>query len=183
MHPGTTEHPDAVRDSRAGAPVPVSREYFMSSPLLARWTLTVDNDDVLSNMFTSMRPADMSADRFIVPVMKEGVSASEFDVYLDENGRWTTGATLTDPLPGGQVHDLQVATTQLRRLLGPGAEVRPVLFLPSGLEFAVGSNGDREAAVYLTFVNHGPGVGSYDAYLPRTGTSYTALELKQLLAK
>ena len=183
LSPGTTEHPDAVRGARAGAPVPVSKDYFMTSRLLASWTLDARDDDAWSNMFDAMRPSEMSTDSFIVAVMKDGVSASEFDVNLDESGRWQTGSVLNDPLPGGQVYSLQDASKQLVELLGPGTFVRPVLFLPAGLEFAVGRNGDREAAVYLTFVNHGPDVGSFNQYLPEDGTMYTTSELRKLLSR
>ena len=55
------------------------------------------------------------------------------------------------------------------------------MFLPSGLEFAVGDNGGQEAAVYLTFVNHGDGVGSFNKYLPKTGRLFTPPRLVDLL--
>jgi len=180
LNPGTTEHPDIVRGSRAGDPVPVSKDYFIPGQLLASWTLDT-RDDVWSDLFGAMRRSEMSTDSFVVPLMKDGVAVTEFDVRLDEDGRWQTTVTLVDPLPAGRVHDLQVATASLEELLGPGTAVRPVLFLPSGLEFAVGKNGDREAAVYLGFVNYGPGVAGFNEYLPETGGVFTTSELRKLL--
>lgn len=59
--------------------------------------------------------------------------------------------------------------------------MRTAIFLPSGLVFAVGRNGEREAAVYLIFVNDGPGLGGFDNYLPETGTLFTPTELGVLL--
>lgn len=177
---GATEHPKVVKGSKPGAPVPLSAEYSSPGNTLVQWTLSDDIHSV-GSVFGSMRPSEMSTTTFLVPMIKNGRSVCEFEVYVNDKGHWEEGTGLTDPLPGGSVWDLEAATAKLKRTLGEGTTVRPVVFLPSGLEFAVGNNAGREAAVYLIFVNGGPGVGGFDGYLPETGRLFTPAQLKSLL--
>jgi hypothetical protein len=178
---GGTEHPAVVRGAQVGHPVPLSQDYGMTRPVLAQWVLPDDLRSVSKDMFVLMRPTAMRHDAFVVPIVSGGKAVAEFDMDLDQAGHWQVRGYITDPLPGGQVHDLEAATSKLKSVLGPDARVRPVVFLPSGLEFAVGEGRGKQAAVYLTFVNHGQGVTSFDKYLPETGALYTPAELKALL--
>jgi len=66
--------------------------------------------------------------------------------------------------------------------LGEGTYVGWILFLPSGLALAVGANDGRQAAVYLTFVDHGRGLAGLDKRLPRSARLFTTDELETLLS-
>lgn len=175
-----TERPQVLKGATVGVPRAVNRDYHRPGPILASWIMPRDATSAETGMFRAMRPAQMSDSVFIVPMVKKGRSVCEFTIELDA-GRWSGGSGLTDPLPGGEVHDVEKATDELRRSLGKGTEVRLAIFLPSGLVFAVGRNSEREAAVYLTFNNAGPGVGSFDKYLPETGRLFTPAQLAKLL--
>jgi len=180
LTPGSTEHPELVEGSTAATPVAMSADYFIPGRTLSAWVLPNDATSVDRGMFAAMRPASMSHTSVAVPLVKDGMIITEFELWIDD-GSWSVGETLVDPLPGGQLHDYQEATSTLREALGPDVRVRPVMFLPSGLEFAVGDNGGREAAVYLTFNNAGPGIRGFDKYLPQSGKLFTPEQLKALL--
>jgi hypothetical protein len=58
-----------------------------------------------------------------------------------------------------------------------------VVFVPSGLVFAVGDNQGHEAALMIGSTPQGPGIGTIDlAKMPPVGTVFTPSELKSLLA-
>ena len=168
-----------VQAARPGSPVPVSQDYAMTEPILARWLLPDDVHSVSAGMYDHMCPTPTSATCFFVPVSSRGRPVAEMDVQENSHGRWEVVEMVEGP---GQAAAYQAAAATLRQVLGEGADVRPVLFLPSGLEFAVGHNLAREAAVYLTFVNYGSGVGSFDKYLPKTGRLFTPPQLQRLLS-
>jgi hypothetical protein len=177
-----TERPQVLKGASAGTPWPVARDYSAPGPTVAAWVLSNDASAATSGMFTAMQPTPQRNDYYIVPMVKDGRSVCEFEISRDDRGRWEAVGGLSDPLPGGTVLDAESATRQLREELGTAAEVRFVVFLPSGLIFAVGCNGEREAAVYLTFNNAGPGITTFDKYLPRTGRLFSPDELARLLA-
>jgi hypothetical protein len=176
-----TQHQDVLRGAVAGTPLQVSRDYYMSWGIIASWTLPNDVNSVTSGMFNGMLPSPMRDDEYIVPMVVGGRSVSEFLMVIDDSGTWRAPVTLIDPLPTGQIYYVEVATSILKNALGNEAEVRSTIFLPSGLIFAVGNNNGREAAVYLTFVNFGPGVGSFNKYLPEKGRFFTPDQLRSLL--
>jgi hypothetical protein len=88
---------------------------------------------------------------------------------------------VTGPLPGGRIYNIEQATIRLKETLGKAAEVRVALLLPSGLVFAVGRNGSKEAAVYLTSTNYGAGYKGFNKVLPNTGRLFTSKQLAELL--
>ena len=177
----STQHPDVLRGAVVGAPQQVSRDYYMSWGIIASWTLPNDVNAVTSGMFNAMLQSPMRDDEYIVPMVVGGRSVSEFLMVIDSSGNWTAPSTLIDPLPTGQIYYLEVATSTLKNDLGNEAVIRSVVFLPSGLIFSVGNNNGREAAVYRTFVNHGPGVGSFNKLLPEKGRLFTPDQLRSLL--
>ncbi len=170
-----------LEGTAAGEPVPVSRCYGIPTRTLVKWVLPRDVHSVSGNMFAAMWPSAMMDKAFVVPMVKDGRAVSEFWVYLTRKGQWKVDEGAIGPVPGGSVRDLQLATERLRRVLGTQARVRPVVFVPSGLVFAVGDNNGREAAVYLAFVNWGKGVKGFHKGLPHTGELFTPAELKRLL--
>jgi hypothetical protein len=168
-----------VKAARPGSPVPVSRDYAMTEPILARWVLPDDVHSVDAEMFGLMRSTPTSATFFFVPISSQGRPVAEVFVKKNSFGRWRVVGMGVGP---GQSAALAAAAKTLKRALGEATAIRPVLFLPSGLEFAVGDNAGREAAVYLTLVNYGEGVGSFDKYLPKTGRLFTPAQLQRLLS-
>ncbi len=168
-----------VKNARPGSPAAVSRDYAMTEPILVRWVLPDDLRSVGAGMFGLMRPTPTSSRSFIVPVAAQGRTIAEFLVEQDAQGSWDVVEMAEGP---AQSAAFCSATRTLKRLLGKGTVVRPVMFLPSGLAFAVGENGGREAAVYLTFVNEGAGVSGFDKYLPKTGRLFTPVQLQELLS-
>jgi hypothetical protein len=80
------------------------------------------------------------------------------------------------------IYDIQQAGAELRHRLGAATQLRTAVLLPSGLVFVVGRNGEHEAAVYLTFFNAGPGVGSFDKRLPESGRLFTPQQLARLFS-
>jgi len=179
-----TFHPEILREEEVGEPQVMTLEYYPGE-YVAQWILPNDIASVTSNMFEAMRPMMVSPSFYLVPIMYRGRCVDEFRMGLDEDGRWAPAVgliDLTDPDAGGQLADIEQATAKLRNHLGEATEVRAAMFLPSGLMFNVGRNGDREAAVYITFSNDGPGVGRFDKYLPETGRLFTPAELEDLLS-
>lgn len=160
-------------------PVPISRDYRM----LVQWVLPDDLHAATGNMFAAMWPIAMLKDGFVVPMVKDGRSVSEFGVCLNDHGRWVLDCEQgwMGFVPGGWVRDLQLASEKLEKLLGPGTIVRPVMFVPSGLAFAVGDNQGREAAVFLSWLDYGPGIEGFHKQLPEVGQLYTPAQLKKLL--
>jgi hypothetical protein len=176
-----TERPRVLKGTSVGEPWAVARDYFDTEATVASWTLPDDLHTVATGMFAAMTLTPLRDDHFIVPMVKDGHSVCEFDIERNAKGRWEWVSCLSDPLPGGVIYDAQAASAQLRNELGTNAEIRFCVFLPSGLVFAVGSNGEREAAVYLTFNREGSGITGFDKRLPRTGNLYTPDELAELL--
>jgi hypothetical protein len=134
-------------------------------------------------MFAAMRPSAMAKDIFFVPFVKHGRAIGQFDVEL-QGDSWAYGRSLTSSPRTGQLYMLQTATDKLKRLLGEGTTVRPAVFLPSGLAFAVGDNQGREAAVMIGYSDRGKGVDGYawGKLVPARGTLFTPAGLKTLLA-
>ena len=132
-------------------------------------------------MFAAMWPISMTKSGFIVPMLKDGKAVSEFGVVLDEGGHWVCSEGVLASIPGGFAHDLQDATATLRKALGYGTKVRPTIFVPSGLAFAVGDNQGREAAVFVWCTNHGKGIKGFDKELPNAGQLFSPVQLKRLL--
>jgi hypothetical protein len=176
-----TERPQVLEGTHVGEPWAVARDYGDTESTVASWTLPDDLHAVTTGMLAAMAPTPQRDDHFIVPMVKDGRSVCEFDMERNAKGRWEWVSCLSDPLPGGVIYDAQSASAQLRDELGTNAEIRFCVFLPSGLVFAVGSNGEREAAVYLTFNREGSGITGFDKRLPRTGNLYTPDELAELL--
>ncbi len=180
-----TLHPDVLRGEEVGEPQAMTLEYKPTANV-ALWTLPHDSRSAESGMFQAMRPTNFPPEDYLVPIKYRGRCVFQFYMALDENGHWSseTGLgmiDLTDPDAGGQLADIEQATWELQDYLGVGTETRTAIFLPSGLTFTVGRNGAREAAVYITFSNRGPGIGSFDKYLPETGQLFTPPELQKLL--
>jgi hypothetical protein len=176
-----TERPQVLKGTSVGEPWAVARDYGDTQATVAAWTLPDDLHTAATGMFAAMTPTPQHDDHFIVPMLKAGRSVCEFEIERNAKGRWEWESCLSDPLPGGEIYDAQSASAQLRDRLGTKAKVCVCVFLPSGLVFAVGHNGEREAAVYLTFELEGPGITGFDKYLPRTGRLYTPEELVKLL--
>jgi len=141
----------AIVGSSPGPPVPVSQDY-PDAPL-TQWVLPNDATAVKGNMFGAMWPTAMKQESFLVPMVKDGRVVGEFSVTLGDDGRWEAGA----PELGSLFYSEQ-RTSLLEQKLGPGTEVRIVVFLPSGFAFAVGDNRGREAAVFLGEQDYGPGI-------------------------
>jgi hypothetical protein len=166
-----------LTDSEPGQPVPVSADYRYSAAL-AQWVLPDDAKAVSGDMFGAMWPSAMAKDIFVVPIVRQDRSVGQFIVNL-QKGAWIYwGATLSE----GDVITLQAATDKLVQLLGEGTEVRPVIFVPSGIAFAVGDNQGREAAVVIGSTPLGPGIDAYSGVMPTVGRLFTPEQLKSLLA-
>ena len=69
---GATLHPNVVRGTKAGTPVPVSAVRYVPGAVLAQWILPDDRSSVTRDMFALMRPSEMSTATFIVPMVKNG---------------------------------------------------------------------------------------------------------------
>lgn len=184
-------HPDLANPEDAegaimGPPQAFCGDYQYPRLNLAKWALPDARESTTTGMFEAMRPARMSDRHYVVPMMKEGRSVAEFDVWLDDTGHWVVSFGVEDAnwqrVPGGEIYNAEQAAEKLRRVLGAAAEVRTAVFLPSGWIFMVGRNGSREAAVQLGFVNAGPGVGVLDKRMPEEGQLFTTSELYELLA-
>jgi hypothetical protein len=161
--------------------VSVAQDYQYPAGI-AHWVLPDDATAVSGNMFAAMWPLAMAKDVFLVPFMKKGEVVGQFRVVLQDTGSWAYLDDGTESFRAGQLFELQAATDELRRRLGPQATVRPVVFVPSGLVFAVGDNEGREAAVLLGHSWEGPGIGDFDqAKVPPVGTLLTPAELRSLL--
>ncbi len=169
-----------LKGAAPGSPVAVSRDYRGDEPALARWVLA-NRSFVSNHMFSAMRSIAMSTSAYVVPVVSSGRVIGQFDLHRDQDGYWATDGIQPDPLPGGELLDLQNATSALHRSLGNEAKVRVAVFLPSGLMFAVGDAKGREAAVLLEPVS-GPGVTGFDKPQPKQNAVLTPSELKTLLA-
>lgn len=178
-----TFHPEILRVATIGPPQAVSEDYYRPVQVPAPWVLPHDAESARTGMFKAMVPGRMSDRQYIVPILKDGHSVSYFGLWLDETGRWSGSIDLTDPDAGGITSDIEQATANLRSTLGAATEVRTVMFLPSGLVFAVGSNGTQEAAAYLTDNNYGPGIDGFNKYLPQTGQVFTSTELQELFGR
>jgi hypothetical protein len=188
----STDSPEVLEGARPGRPVPIAEEYGQGV-VLARWLLPGGADAVSGDMFAAMWPAAMRKDSFLVPMVKDGRVVSQFPVQLRE-GHWVDSSLVSYPadeidpksvLPFGDAYQLDRATAEVKALLGPGTQVRPVIFLPSGLCFVVGDNEGREAAAYFTYANLGPGVGPLEQYardLPSPGQVFTPAQLKALFS-
>jgi hypothetical protein len=172
--------PRELRGARPGEPVPVARDY-REGESIAQWVLPGGSQAVSDDMFAAMWPIAKTDDFFYVPFVKDGRSIGQFSVFL-RGDSWTYGPPTSSSLHAGPVCDLQTAIDKLRRQLGPQTAVRPVIFAPSGLTFAVGDNQGREAAVLLGHSWMGPGIGNFDqTKVPPVGTLLAPEQLKQLL--
>jgi len=165
-----------IEDSQQGAVVPLSEVYDTPYRDLVSWTLPNDSQAVSGDMFRAMRPSAMRKDMFLVPMLSGGRVVCVYWVGLDDSGLWAT-----ELWNGRYVRDLREATEKLREVLGPGTKVRPAMFLPHGLAFAVGDNDGREAAVCLGGVAQGEGIEGFGGELPDIGRLLTRAELKRLL--
>lgn len=178
-----SEPREFLRGAEPGAPVPVSEVYFWPADLV-RWVLPDDRKAIAAgSLFSAMWPNAMSRNEFLVPMTKDGISVCEFWAGLSE-GHWIGGSLNKGRLPTGEVHRLDVASVQLRAMLGRNTEVRPVIFLPSGIAFAVGDNAGREAAVPLGVLDYGPGIsdpGTLHSIDIDESRVYSLAELSQLL--
>ena len=177
------DHPEMLQGSQAGRPVPVSRDYSSDRPILARWTLSDDAKSVSGDMFAEMRTSAVSKTVMMVPVTKNGRAISEFEMAKGADGLWVASGDLASPLPSGEIYDLESATAKLRKSLGAGTIVRPAVFLPSGLVFAVGDNHGQEAAVFLLPITHGPGIAGFTDSMPNTGAMLSRSQLRELYRK
>jgi hypothetical protein len=173
--------PQALKGAKSGRPVPVARDYNWDGRV-ARWVLPEDQQAVSGNMFAAMWPLAMSKDAFFAPFVKHGKVIGQYYVELHGDS-WAYEPALSSSLHMYQLYALQVADDKLRRELGPQTTVRPVAFVPSGLVFAVGDNGVREAAALLGRTWMGPGIGDVtQTKVPPAGIILTPAELKELLA-
>lgn len=168
--------------SKPGEPVPICVEYGST---LAQWVLPNEVETVTGDMFAAMWPLAMEKDCFWVPMIVDGEIINEYGIHLDKQGRWvTTTDGWIGPTPGGLTRALQLASETLTGVLGPGTEVRPVVFVPSGNVFAVGDHDGRQAAMLIDWVRSGPGIRDI-RYLhgsPDVGVVYTPAKLKRLFA-
>jgi len=171
---------EAIAGAAPGSPVLASGLYAMSEPLLVQWVLADDAQAVGGDLFAAMCPTPVDDSSFLVSVEGDEGTLAEFLIERDSGGRWQIAEMGKG---SGQVRALAAATRTLRRALGEDAGIRSALFLPSGLAFAVGSGEAGQAAVYLTFVDHGEGVGSFDRRLPRNGQLFTPEQLETLLGR
>jgi len=178
----STLNPQVLEGAQPGPPAFVSQDYRVPGRTLVAWVLPNDARSVAAAMFAAMSPSAMDPAAAIVPMVRDGAAVGEFEIHTDDSGNWIRGAVRLDPLPGGRPRDLETATAKLTSTLGTGTAVRPTIFLPSGLVFAVGNNGGHEAAVYLGFVNGGPGIKGFHKDLPERGTLFLPAELTRLLA-
>jgi len=170
---------EVFRYGVAGNPEPMLLGYFPTG-LPAAWVVTDDLNVAPDNLFASMMPALLSRDRYLVPILQDGKPVSEFEMTL-RDGRWEVGRWPAESSPTGHFHTRSLAESQLRETLGPNTQTRVALLLPSGLIFLVGNNGSQEAAVYLGFVDEGPGLTGFHKYLPPVGKLYEPEELGRLL--
>jgi hypothetical protein len=169
--------PETFAGATAGVPRAVVAGYHPGL-VPAPWVLSNDRNSVRTGMFKAMYAGKMSDVLFVVPIMKQGSCVGQFDMGLDDTGHWSEGGILWEP---GFISWADQADETLRGVLGSGTTVRIAVFLPSGLVFAVGNNRDREAAVYLTLFDYGPGLKGFHERLPETGRLYTPAELASLL--
>ncbi len=174
---------ELLEGTTPGEPAPLAVDYETGGRMLVQWVLPDDLHAATGNMFAAMWPIAMLKDGFVVPMVKDGRSVSEFGICLNDHGRWVLECEQgwIGFVPGGWVRGLQRASEKLEKLLGPGTIVRPVMFVPSGLAFAVGDNQGREAAVFLSWVEYGPGVEGFHKQFPEVGQLYTPAQLKKLL--
>jgi hypothetical protein len=163
----------------AGEPQAFIKGYYPDS-LPVPWVVTDDLHVPSSGLFAAMRPSVQTTDAYLVPILQDGRAVSEFDMVM-EDGRWAVGSQLAEPKPAGFFLDVERARSALRKELGASAQTRVALLLPSGLVFVVGHQDAREAAMFISFFNQGPGLTGYDKYLPRGGTMYGPEELRGLL--
>jgi len=162
-----------------GPPQPLAEDFIDGQDLVpASWIVPDDVRSATSGMFAVMRPARMSDSHFLVSIDKDGRSVAEFGLTLDDSGRWMWDGVLLEP---GRLRRIEDATAVLEATLGPGTEVRIAIFLPSGAICAVGNNGGRETAVWLSSAEYGPGVAGFHKVLPTRGTLYSPSELAALL--
>jgi hypothetical protein len=172
---------ELLEGTTPGEPAPLSVDYSESGLTLVQWVLPDDLHAATGNMFAAMWPSAMMENDFHVPFLKDGRVVSEFGVSLDETGHWMVAEGTFGPAPSGLIYDLQRASEKLEKLLGPGTIVRPVMFVPSGLAFVVGDNQGREAAVFLSWVEYGPGVEGFHKQFPEVGQLFTPVQLEKLL--
>jgi hypothetical protein len=173
--------PSALRGAQPGNPVRVSRDYGQDRPVLATWVLPDDAHSISNDMFAKMRRSEMSMSAVVVPVVKNRRSISEFAMRKNTAGEWEVVGDLSEPFPSGTIHDLEAASATLRKELGPNARVRPVVFLPSGLLFAVGDGTAGEAAVLLGAVGRGSGISGFVLPTPGVGQLLSVSQLRELL--
>ena len=80
-----------LQGAAAGRVVAMSSVYSWPA-YLVRWVLPEDRDAVAAgDLFARMWPSAMSADAFVAPMVKRGVSVCEFGVGL-QHGRWVIEA-------------------------------------------------------------------------------------------
>jgi len=179
--PGTHD-PDILADATTGAARPLLADYGPPRAPLAGWVISDDVVSARQGMFRAMKPAKLSDKMYMVPVLHQGRAVTDFELHLSNDGVWSTDSLdLTELDAGGRIPDEEEAVAKLHATLGPSAEVRTALLLPSGLVFAVGRSGEREAAVYLDVTTEGPGVVGFHKPLPETGALYTPEALATLL--
>jgi hypothetical protein len=171
--------PQRLKDARPGLPVPIARDY-QDTGFIARWVLPHDQKAVLGNMFAAMWPIAMVKSGFLVPIFKHGTVVDNYSVGL-RGDAWVSGVGI--PQRTAELRTLRAGTAKLKRLLGPQTTVRPVVFVPSGLIFAVGDNQGREAAAFLGNTWMGPGIGFFDGTkMPQVGDVKVPAQLRALLA-
>ena len=175
--------PQELTGSEPGRPTPMSADYVYDANIV-RWLLPDDAKAVSGNMFAAMWPSAMAKDAFFVPFIKRGRVIGQYCVALQKGDVWLYVDSLTSSLRRGQLYELQTSTDKLKALLGEDTVVRPAVFLPSGLAFAVGDNQGREAAVMIGYSDRGPGVDGYanGREVPAMGRLFTLDQLKTLLA-
>ena len=163
----------------AGPPVELAEGFIDGQDMIpASWLVPDDCRSTFQGMFDAMVPAAPSRERFLASIERDGHSVAEFWVALDSQGHWEWRGSALQP---GRVREIEDASALLAKTLGGETEVRIAIFLPSGAICAVGRSGSREAAVWLSAADDGPGVDGFDDYLPQRGTLYQPDELAELL--
>lgn len=178
-HMDNTGYPQVLKGATGGPPYPVAENYIHPELIPASWVIDYD-PKVQRGLFERMRALETSDATFLVPMMKDGLTVDEFQIFRDDMGEWSSHLGPADPLPGGRIHKVEEARTSLQGELGQAAEVRVAVFLPTGLVFAVGRHGVREAAVYLTYAEDGPGHTAKNVFPPEPGRLFTSAELPAL---
>lgn len=167
---------DIFEGATAGPPLAFTEGYEFPYPVPAPWVEHHKFWARPKSFFAEMVPAPVHDDWLLVPILKDGRTPASFDIYLDDAGHWQYGGLNYGDYLGGYFG----AQSRLVDALGEGTDVRTAIFLPSGMFLAVGRNGEDEAAVYLAWVDDGPGVRGFSS-APEYGTLYTPDEVALLV--